>query len=62
MRRQAKAIVAGIVAGLGFAVPAASGGLDLPESLGIALAALIGYQATYWTGPKGGRVDPADPS
>lgn len=63
MKRQAKAIVAGLIAGLTFAIPAADKGFTVAEGLGIALAAVVGYQATYWTGPKGGRVDPpADPS
>ena len=58
MKRQAKAIVAGIVAGISTAIPTSQGGLDLPESLGVALAALVAYQGVYWTGPRGGRVDP----
>lgn len=58
MKRQAKAIVAGVVAGLGFAIPASAGGLTVAEGLGVALAAVLGYQGVYWTGPKGGRVDP----
>lgn len=59
MRRQAKALVAGLAGGLAFAIPASGDGLSLPEYLGTALAAVVAYQGVYWTGPKGGRVDPS---
>ena len=58
MRRTAKAIVAGLVAGIGFAIPASDGGFTVAEGLGVALAAVVAYQGVFWTGPKGGRVDP----
>lgn len=47
--RQLKAIVAGAVAGLSFAVPVVDDGLVPSEALGIVLAAVIGWQAVYWT-------------
>lgn len=57
MRKQAKAIVAGLVAGLSFAVPVVDDGLVASEALGIALAALTGWQLVFWTRntPEGTR-------
>ena len=52
MKRQAKAIVAGVVAGLSFAVPVVDDGLAPSEALGIALAALVGWQAVFWVKDK----------
>ena len=49
MKGQMKAIVAGAVAGLSFAVPVVDDGVLPSEGLGIVLAALIGWQAVYWT-------------
>lgn len=55
MKKQMKAIVAGLVAGLSFAVPVVDDGVLPSEGLGIVLAALIGWQAVYWTS-NGKRV------
>jgi len=49
MRSQMKAIVGGIIAGLSFAIPIVDDGATPGEVLGIALAAIIGWQAVYWT-------------
>jgi hypothetical protein len=46
---QMKAVVAGLVAGLSFAVPVVDDGLAASEGLGIVLAALVGWQTVYWT-------------
>lgn len=45
---QLKAITAGIVAGLSFAIPVVDDGVTLSDVLGIALATIVGWQATYW--------------
>lgn len=50
--RSAKAIVASAVAGLSFAIPVVDDGLAASEALGIVLAAIVGFQAVYWT-PRG---------
>lgn len=55
MRKQLKAIVAGVVAALSYAVPVVDDGLVASEGLGIALAALVGWQAVYWTENRGQR-------
>lgn len=47
--RAAKAYAAAASAGLAFAIPVAGDGVDLPELLGIAAAALGAFQLTYWT-------------
>jgi|JI10StandDraft_1071094.scaffolds.fasta_scaffold943590_2 hypothetical protein len=52
MKEQMKAIVAGAVAGLAFAIPVVDDGLVASEILGIALAVLTGHQAVYWTKNK----------
>jgi hypothetical protein len=53
IERQWKAIVGAAVAGVGVAVAAAaSEGISQTEALGIALAALVGYQGVYWTKNK----------
>jgi len=49
MKRQLKAIVAGVVAGLTFAIPGVDDGLTASEVLGTALAGLVAWQAVYWT-------------
>lgn len=49
MMEQMKAIVAGLVAGISYAVPVVDDGLVPSEGLGIALAALVAWQAVYWT-------------
>lgn len=59
MKRQAKAIVAAAIAGLGTAAAASAGGMTTAEYLTVASAALVAYQGVYWTGPRGGRVDPS---
>ena len=43
-----KAIVAGVVAGLGAAIAAADNGITLVEGLTIASTAVGAFQATYW--------------
>jgi len=45
---QLKAITAGVVAGLAFAIPVVDDGVSLADALGIALAAVVGWQSTYW--------------
>lgn len=45
----AKAVVGGVVAALSYAVPIVDDGLSTGEGLGIALAAVVGFQAVYWT-------------
>lgn len=47
--RAAKAYVGAAVAGLSAAVPLVDDGLTRSEVLGIALAALAGFQGVYWT-------------
>jgi hypothetical protein len=47
-----KAWVAGALAALAFAVPVVDDGVSLGEALGIALAALAGFQGVYWTTNK----------
>lgn len=48
-RGAAKAWVAATVAGLAAAQAAADHGFTLAESLGVAAAFLVGFQAVYWT-------------
>lgn len=47
--RAAKAYVAGAVAGLAFAGPVVDDGLTASETLGILGAALVAFQAVFWT-------------
>lgn len=49
IKGQLKAITAGIVAGLSYAIPVVDDGLSAAEGLGIVLAAVVGWQAVYWT-------------
>lgn len=61
----AKAYVAGAIAAVSFAIPVVDDGLLPSEGLGIVLAALVAFQAVYWTNnkesgtPAGGPADPA---
>lgn len=55
MRKQAKAITAGLVAALSFAVPVVDDGLVVSEVLGITLAGLVGWQGVYWMSNRTGR-------
>lgn len=48
-RKSTKAWVAGLVAALSFAAPVVDDGLVASEVLGVALAAVAGFQAVYWT-------------
>ena len=53
----AKAIMGAVVAGLSFAVPVVDDGVLLSEALGIALAALVGFQGVYWVSNTGTGED-----
>lgn len=44
-----KAIVAALVAALSYAVPVVDDGLAASEVLGIVLAAVVAFEAVYWT-------------
>ena len=44
-----KAIVGALVAALSYAIPVIDDGLAASEVLGIVLAAVVGFQAVYWT-------------
>lgn len=50
--RAAKAYVAGAIAGLAFAGPALDKGLTAGEVCGVAGAALVAFQAVFWTTNK----------
>jgi hypothetical protein len=55
VKGSAKAIYAGIVAGLSAAIANASNGFTVEEWLGTILAAIVGFGGTYWvtnSGPK----------
>ena len=55
VKGSAKAIYAGVVAGLTAAIANASNGYTVEEWLGTALAAITGFGGVYWitnTGPK----------
>jgi hypothetical protein len=47
--RAAKAYVGGAVAALAFAAPVVDDGLTASEALGILSAALVAFQAVFWT-------------
>lgn len=47
--RAAKAYVSSAVAALAFAIPVVDDGLTASDALGIASAALVAFQLTYWT-------------
>ncbi len=49
VRSTATAWVAAGVAALGYLVPVVDDGLTASEGLGAALAALVAWQAVYWT-------------
>ncbi|SDC13688.1 hypothetical protein [Nocardioides lianchengensis] len=49
IRRTTKAWIAAAVAGLGYLVPVIDDGMAAPEALGAVLAALVAWQAVYWT-------------
>lgn len=47
--RAAKAYTSAAVAALAFAAPVVDDGLSASESLGIISAAVVAFQAVYWT-------------
>lgn len=47
--RAAKAYVAAAVAGMSAAVPLVDDGLTVGETLGVLVAALVGFQGVFWT-------------
>lgn len=64
IKGSAKAVVAGAVAGLSTAVGFADDGFTTSEWLGIVLAALVGFNGTYWvtnSGPKAPVPDNVKP-
>ncbi len=49
LKRAAKAYVAGAIAGGSFLAPVVDDGLLVSEAIGAVTAALVAWQAVYWT-------------